>query len=67
MQDTKGWPIKGKKLGLQLAKAHKIAQKHLSKASVRQTVHYNPQNKEQKFNVGDFILIINETRKLGEG
>ena len=44
---TKCWPIKGKQLGLQLAKAHRIARNHLSNASVRQPVHYNPRNEEQ--------------------
>lgn len=48
-----------------LVGAQGIARKHLNKAYVRQKDYYNQLNREQ-FDAGDLVLILNETRRVGE-
>jgi hypothetical protein len=49
-----------------LMKAHRIARSHLATAHKRQKDLYNQQSRDQHFQPGDSVLILNEARKVGE-
>ena len=49
-----------------LIHAHNIARKHLESAHKRQKHHYDVNCKENMFDPGDAVWLLNETRKVGQ-
>jgi hypothetical protein len=49
-----------------LIRAHQVARKHLESAHLRQKYQYDINSKENMFNPGDAVWLLNETRKIGQ-